>query len=110
MGANIQFCSPKIAHYQEKKSSHTGLTDSDGRVMAEHLFSRDLETYYVEGGTVDLSLGNANSILMGWGNVEWRMGENGDKRWNTRFLLNGGDYDRALPSINRPAIGELIRT
>ena len=73
-----------------------GATDQGGRVLSDIVRSRDLKTYYIEGGTVDLSLGNANSnsnyILMGWGNIEWRMGEEGDKQWNTRFLLLGGDY------------------
>ena len=46
---------------------------------------------------------------MHWDEVEWRMGEEGDKQWNTRFLLLGGDYSewawtmaRALTTTENP--------
>ena len=75
---------------------NTGKTDSDGRVMANHLFSRDLESHGGAGGEVGVYPSNVpyvyNRIGMSWGEVEWRMGQDGDKQWNTRFLLLGGDY------------------
>ena len=38
------------------------------------------------------SVGTGALINQVWGSVEWKMGANGEKEWNTRFLLLNADY------------------
>ena len=82
----------KPADSEEK----SGMTDADGRVLSDVLTSRDLETHGGEGGDMSVSFSSddrpARSIYLDWGETQWRMGENGEKSWNNRFLLLGGDY------------------
>ena len=69
---------------------NTGNTDQSGRVMADHLISRDLETNGWEGGDVSVYLSSVpyvhNRIHMSWGRTHWRMGEYGEKPWDYSFL------------------------
>ena len=79
-----------------------GTTNANGVILSDTALSRDrtVTTYY-PSHPVDAYLGNVpysswTRLFMEWGTTEWKMGENGEKEWNTNFLFNGGDYTEWL--------------
>ena len=101
-----------------KTQKQGGTTDSSGRILSDVLTSRDIESRMYARDMVSVHLGsapaNSNPIYMHWGNVKWRMGQEGDKQWNTRFLLLGSDYSEWVwvqikKYDDKPLLGHTVR-
>ena len=94
-----------------------GTTNAGGHVLSDVLRSRDKESRMYGPDMVGVYLNNANSnwnpIYMRWASVEWKMGQNGEKPWNSKFILFNSDYTetvwlKAKTIEDKPLVGHTL--
>ncbi|RYX81105.1 hypothetical protein EON83_25530 [bacterium] len=69
-------------------------TNGSGRLYMGALLSRDLTSSLDDTVQVKLKKTNGSSATIGesWGSVDWKMGQSGEKPWDSNFLIADHDY------------------
>lgn len=91
-------------------------TDGAGRIALAKLTARDLVTNPQTAITVKPknATGSGADVGESWANVEWKMGENGQKPWETRFIVGDSGYKEwawaELTTVaDKPLVGHTLK-
>ncbi len=66
--------------------------DGSGRIAMATGLSRDLTSNPATVSVHTKAVGTPASIGEIWANVEWKMGQNGERAWDTKFLCDDTEY------------------